>query len=61
MRTSASFRTFSAVTILVLLALAGCTRRETPAEAGLRTGTLILGNGAEPPISTRRSSPRLPT
>ena len=48
MRTSASFRTFSAVTILVLLALAGCTRRETPAEAGLRTGTLILGNGAEP-------------
>ncbi|HNW41195.1 MAG TPA: ABC transporter substrate-binding protein, partial [Opitutaceae bacterium] len=45
MRTSATLRTFFAVT---LLALAGCTRRETPAEAGIRTGTLILGNGAEP-------------
>lgn len=30
------------------LALPGCARRETPAEAGLRTGTLLLGNGAEP-------------
>ena len=48
MRTSASFRTFFALTLLVLLALVGCTRRETPAEAGIRTGTLILGNGAEP-------------
>jgi oligopeptide transport system substrate-binding protein len=30
------------------LGLAGCGRRETPAEAGLRTQTLLLGNGAEP-------------
>jgi oligopeptide transport system substrate-binding protein len=28
--------------------LAGCARRETPAEAGIRTQTLLLGNGAEP-------------
>ncbi len=35
--------------ILALAALApGCARRETPAEAGRRTGTLLLGNGAEP-------------
>jgi len=31
-----------------LLLAAGCSRRETPAEAGIRTGTLLLGNGAEP-------------
>lgn len=30
------------------LALAGCARRETPADAGLRTQTLLVGNGAEP-------------
>ena len=30
------------------LGLAGCTQRETPAEAGVRTKTLLLGNGAEP-------------
>jgi oligopeptide transport system substrate-binding protein len=34
--------------VLVLLAACGCARRETPAEAGVRTGTLLLGNGAEP-------------
>jgi oligopeptide transport system substrate-binding protein len=33
---------------LGLLALGGCVKRETPVEAGLRTHTLILGNGAEP-------------
>lgn len=33
---------------LALLAGTGCTPRETPAEAGQRTGTLLLGNGAEP-------------
>ncbi|HEX3729421.1 MAG TPA: ABC transporter substrate-binding protein, partial [Opitutaceae bacterium] len=32
---------------LALLA-GGCARRETPAEAGRRTQTLLLGNGAEP-------------
>jgi len=31
-----------------VLAGTGCTPRETPAEAGLHTGTLLLGNGAEP-------------
>src|SRR2546423_1821461 len=31
-----------------LLLLAGCTKRETPAEAGIRTQTLLLGNAAEP-------------
>jgi oligopeptide transport system substrate-binding protein len=32
----------------LVLALAGCARRETPAEAGVRSQTLLLGNGAEP-------------
>jgi len=31
-----------------LLVLGACSRRETPAEAGVRTGTLHVGNGAEP-------------
>ena len=31
-----------------LVLAGGCARRETQAEAGLRTGTLLLGNGAEP-------------
>jgi oligopeptide transport system substrate-binding protein len=30
------------------LALCSCTRRETPVEAGIRTQTLLYGNGAEP-------------
>lgn len=33
---------------LLLLLAAGCARRETPVEAGIRTQTLHLGNGAEP-------------
>lgn len=33
---------------LILLLCIGCTRRETPVAAGLRTQTLHLGNGAEP-------------
>ena len=33
---------------LGLLAVAGCSRRETPVEAGIRSHTLLLGNGAEP-------------
>jgi oligopeptide transport system substrate-binding protein len=32
----------------VALALFGCARRETPAEAGVRTQTLLVGNRAEP-------------
>ncbi|WP_246026510.1 peptide ABC transporter substrate-binding protein [Oleiharenicola lentus] len=31
-----------------LVLLGGCAKRETPAEAGLRTGTLLVGNLAEP-------------
>ena len=32
----------------VLLLLSACARRETPVEAGIRTHTLLVGNGAEP-------------
>ena len=31
-----------------VIALAGCAKRETPVEAGLRTRTLYLGNSQEP-------------
>ena len=31
-----------------LLLFAGCAKRETPAEAGIRTQTLIVGSGSEP-------------
>ena len=31
-----------------LLVFSGCARRETPVDAGLRTRTLLVGNGAEP-------------
>ena len=34
--------------LAALLLGPGCSRRESPAEAGRRTGTLLLGNGAEP-------------
>jgi oligopeptide transport system substrate-binding protein len=30
------------------LAVAGCGRRETPADSGIKSHTLLLGNGAEP-------------
>lgn len=33
---------------LTLVAASGCGRRETPVQAGIRTGTLYLGNGQEP-------------
>lgn len=36
------------LSLAAALGLAACGRRETPAEAGLRTQTLLLGNGAEP-------------
>ncbi len=40
---------FSLWLVLSLLpALAGCARRETPVDAGMRTQTLLVGNGAEP-------------
>ncbi len=32
----------------LFLAAAGCARREAPTEAGIRTQTLLVGNGAEP-------------
>ena len=38
----------AAAGLLLLGLAAGCTRRESAAEAGRRTGTLLLGNGAEP-------------
>ncbi len=34
--------------ILVALLLAGCSKRETAAEDGIRTNTLLIGNSAEP-------------
>jgi oligopeptide transport system substrate-binding protein len=37
-----------AVAAALLLGAAGCARRETPAAAGVRSQTLLLGNGAEP-------------
>lgn len=36
------------MTVLLVLLLSGCGRRESPVEAGLRSGTLLVGNGAEP-------------
>ena len=33
---------------LLVLALGGCGRRETPVEAGIRTQTLLMGNAGEP-------------
>lgn len=49
---------------LSLALLAGCGRRETPVAAGLRTQTLLIGNGAEPAdldpqIATAYSDQRL--
>ncbi len=34
--------------LAVAAAFGGCVRRDTPAREGVRTGTLLLGNGAEP-------------
>src|SRR5882724_10184331 len=39
---------FLAILIGVALGEAGCTKRETPVEAGIRTQTLLIGNLAEP-------------
>ena len=41
-------RRIIAIALAVLLALSGCTKRETHVEAGLRTKTLIVGNFGEP-------------
>ncbi len=41
-------RFFTAFVAAVLLITAGCHKRGTPADAGVRTHTLLLGNGAEP-------------
>ncbi|HXA80309.1 MAG TPA: peptide ABC transporter substrate-binding protein, partial [Opitutaceae bacterium] len=44
--------TFASVCIsaglLAVLFAAGCAKRESPAEEGIRTKTLLIGNGAEP-------------
>ena len=37
-----------ALLLASLILAAGCARRETPADAGRRASTLLLGNGAEP-------------
>jgi oligopeptide transport system substrate-binding protein len=37
-----------AATTLVVIFAAGCAKRESPAEEGIRTKTLLVGNGAEP-------------
>ena len=42
------FRPGGLALLILLFLAAGCARRETPAEAGIRTQTLLLGNGAEP-------------
>src|SRR5437867_2299928 len=43
------FRAFLVLGVLgSLLTIAGCARRETPVDGGLRTKTLLLGNLAEP-------------
>src|ERR1051326_5514303 len=41
-------RLYCAVLALSFAAAGGCAKRETPAEEGLRTKTLLLGNLAEP-------------
>jgi oligopeptide transport system substrate-binding protein len=39
---------FLPVACCLLLGLSACSKRETPAEEGIRTQTLLVGNGAEP-------------
>lgn len=41
-------RLFFSVWLMLVLSLTGCTKRVTPAEAGVRSGTLLVGNLAEP-------------
>jgi oligopeptide transport system substrate-binding protein len=48
MRTLAPCSGMLILAAALLAAGPGCSRRETPVEAGVRTGTLLLGNGAEP-------------
>jgi oligopeptide transport system substrate-binding protein len=38
----------AATVLICLLGLTACAKRETPVAAGLRTRTLLVGNGAEP-------------
>jgi len=40
--------TFSSGLLFLLAAFAGCAKREAPADAGVRSGTLLVGNLAEP-------------
>jgi oligopeptide transport system substrate-binding protein len=44
----AAFLPVAAGLVLGLGGLAGCSRRETPVETGIRTQTLLVGNAAEP-------------
>jgi oligopeptide transport system substrate-binding protein len=41
-------RVFALLLASIALLLTACGKRETPAEAGLRTKTLLLGNQNEP-------------
>lgn len=41
-------RTVALISIACVLLASGCAKRETPVEAGIRTKTLLVGNGAEP-------------
>lgn len=43
------FRAFAGIACVILAAgIAGCARHETAVEAGLKTQTILIGNGAEP-------------
>ena len=42
------FRLSPALAVILALLAAGCARRETPAEEGIRTHTLLVGNQNEP-------------
>jgi oligopeptide transport system substrate-binding protein len=48
MRSSLPLLILLGAALLLALGLSSCAKRETAAEAGIRTQTLILGNGAEP-------------
>ena len=42
------FRLSAALLVVLPLLTTGCTKRETPAEEGIRTHTLLIGNQNEP-------------
>ena len=46
--TNYSGKSLALAALSLVLALSGCARRETEAEEGIRTQTLLVGNAAEP-------------